>query len=137
MSKKHHWFVTYSFWQQSSLVCYLLFLATVKKKKPYSGGKNNNTFSIGTLFGKSYKKNFIPKFLIQRWKPPIISVRSDFSSVFRFSFSFKSQICTGRTEIMCLHFHFLQNANLDTHTRSDFLKCVCNVYRFAYILMKI
>ena len=25
----------------------------------------------------------------QRWKPPIVSVRSDFSSVFRFSFSIK------------------------------------------------
>ena len=27
---------------------------------------------------------------------------------------FKSQICTGRKEIVCLHFNFIQNANLDT-----------------------
>ena len=40
---------------------------------------------------------------------PIISVRSYFSSVFRFSFSFKSQICTGRTEIVStFSFFFLK-----------------------------
>ena len=56
--------------------------------------------------------------------PPIIPVPSNFPSVFRFSFSFKSQICTGRTEIRCLNFHFLQNANLDTQICPNFLKCV-------------
>ena len=54
------------------------------------------------LFAKTWKaKDLKCVTTYLKWKPPIISVRSDFSSVFRFSFSFKLQICIGRTEIIC------------------------------------
>ena len=48
----------------------------------------------------------------QMWKPPIISVRLD------------SLKCVVQKLCDYLHFHFLENANLDTHICSNFLKCV-------------
>ena len=48
-------------------------------------------------------------------------------SVFRFAlFSNRKSGHTylSRISQVCLHFHFLQNANLDTHTCPNFLKCV-------------
>ena len=49
---------------------------------------------------------------VQRWKLSTISGRSDFRKVSWFSFYFKSQIWTGRTEIRVHIFIFFQNANL-------------------------
>ena len=71
-------------------------------------------------------QNLKNRYLInQRWKSPIISVRLDFSSVFRFVFSSnrKSVYRSYRNCVSTL-IHFLQNANLDTHICPDFLKCV-------------
>ena len=48
----------------------------------------------------------------ERWKLSTISGRSDFRKVSWFSFYFKSQIWTGRTEIRVHIFIFFQNANL-------------------------
>ena len=75
-----------------------------------------------------------------RLKPPIISVRSDFSSVSDFHFnSNRKSVPTGRTEIMRLHFHFLQNANLDTHNMILAHNCqiFSSVYANLYTLEKI
>ena len=72
---------------------------------------------------KKLKRN---SFMVLRWKPLTISGRSDFWKVSWFSFYFKLQIWTGRTEIR-VHIFIFQNANLAVQI---FVK----VYRFAFLI---
>ena len=88
-----------------------------KKSGPYSKSRKMKVIVGKKVFNKSYyifKDEKLCTFTSnhQRWKFSTISGRSDFRKVSWFSFYFKSQIWTGRTEIRVHIFIFFQNANL-------------------------